>query len=610
MWLVKLDNAGVAIHWDRTYGGSLDDQNRSLQITSDGGFILGGPSNSPANGTKTTAAYSLSHDFYFVKTDSNGTIEWDAVVGGTNEEDLYRVKESPKGNFVAVGYSQSGIGGNKTTGNSGGQDFWMTMIDKDGNFLYDRNLGGGLGEYASDFLFTADPGYLIGGQTFSGISGDKTAGNYDPTHNTRDCWVVKLDCNFSVNLPNDTAICYNDPFLLDAYNNSYLGCQFLWQDSNADSIRTVNPTADITYTVTVTDVNGCTAIDDISLTVNPLPIVDLGNDTLICQGDSIILDAENTGTNYIWSTLENTQTIAVRSTNIYSVTVTDANQCQNNDALSLVIAPLPTPDLGSNQSICPGSSIPLNTGISGATYLWSTGATSPGISVDTAGRFYVTVTDAISCEGIDSIDISFFPIPTVDLGNDTSLCQGQTLILDAGNPGATYNWSNGPASQTITVSTASTYIVTVTNPSGCFVMDTIVVSVNPLPIINLDPNTNICQGDSLSLDAENPGATYLWSTTESSQTITVNSANTYSVTVTDVNSCSATDDIDISLSPLPSAHLGNDTSICQGAFVILNAENTRSHVQLVYWSNFANPHRFYSWNLFCNRYWCNRLFCY
>jgi hypothetical protein len=184
----------------------------------------------------------------------------------------------------------------------------------------------------------------------------------------------------------------------------------------------------------------------------------------------------------------------------------------------------------------------LDAGPGATSYLWSTGATSQTINGSTAGTYSVTVTNQYACESSDAVTITMGVVPTVALGQSQLLCNGQTATLDAGNPGSNYLWSTGATSQTITVSAAGTYIVNVTNPNGCVGRDTVEIDVSTLAV-NLGPNTNICDNGSQTLNAGNPGMTFLWSTGATSQSINVTQPGTYSVTVTDLQGCSAGDNI-------------------------------------------------------------------
>ena len=325
--------------------------------------------------------------------------------------------------------------------------------------------------------------------------------------------------------------------------------------------------------------------DDIVVDNYALPIVDLGNDQAICQGDSLELNAQNVGATYNWSTLENSQSIFVQNAGNYTVTVTDANNCSSTDDIDLTLISPPTFDLGPDQLICPNASLTLNTNISGQTYNWSTLENTQSISVNTAGTYYVTVTNAANCSAVDSITVSYYATPIVDLGNDTTICTGSTIDLDAQNSGLNFMWSTLESNQVITVSSPDTYSVTVTDANNCTVTDDIVVDNYALPIVDLGNDQAICQGDSLELNAQNAGATYNWSTLENTQSIFVQNAGNYAVTVTDANNCSSTDDIDLTLISPPAFDLGPDQLICPNASLTLN---TNISGQTYNWSTLEN----------------------
>ena len=124
------------------------------------------------------------------------------------------------------------------------------------------------------------------------------------------------------------------------------------------------------------------------------------------------------------------------------------------------------------------------------------------------------------------------------------LCGQHNLILDAENPGATYEWYNSTTNQTVSVTTTGTYYVAVTNADGCVGYDTIDVGFEMPPLVNLGPDTTIVAGSTLVLDA-GPGFTYEWSTGEMTQQITVDSTGTYSVIITDENGCTDADHIEV-----------------------------------------------------------------
>lgn len=192
-WVVKLAADGTK-QWDRTIGGSGDDVLRTIQLTSDGGYILGGSSTSPIGGDKTESPINpTSTDYWIVKLSSTGVKLWDKTIGGDNNDDLTSVYETADGGYFLGGYSFSDISGDKSEGViggiSGGADYWIVKLKADGTKEWDKTLGG----TGQDLLFAAQPlanagGYIVGGMSLSTASGNRTAA----LKGTSDYWIVKL----------------------------------------------------------------------------------------------------------------------------------------------------------------------------------------------------------------------------------------------------------------------------------------------------------------------------------------------------------------------------------------------------------------------------------
>lgn len=367
----------------------------------------------------------------------------------------------------------------------------------------------------------------------------------------------------SVSLGPDVTLCPGDDLLLDV---AQAGASYLWHDgSNASSylITSAGPVS-----VQLTDVNGCVATDAMNAVyASPTPI-DLGPDAVICQGDQLTLDANVIGASYLWSTGEQTPTIDVSTAGIFSVVVTQGS-CTVNDEIDVSVVVLPVADLGGDQTLCPGDAIVLDATTPGVSYLWSTGAVTPSITVSNGGTYSVTLTNGTGCTATDAVDIVAATPGAVDLGPDLTLCQGQNAVLDAALPGASYNWSTGATTPTITVSSSGSYSVDVTQGS-CMVSDQINVVVNIVPTVALGSDITLCAGDDMVFDATYPGATYSWSTGETTPFITVNSAATYSVTV-DLNGCTASDAVDVGVLSLDAIDLGPDATLCAGQTITLDA---------------------------------------
>ncbi|MGL5892579.1 MAG: T9SS type B sorting domain-containing protein, partial [Bacteroidia bacterium] len=167
-------------------------------------------------------------------------------------------------------------------------------------------------------------------------------------------------------------------------------------------------------------------------------------------------------------------------------------------------------------------------GVTAQQYLWNTGDTTSTLLVSAAGLYTVQVINQ-PCTLSSSMNLTVTPLPAVSLGSDTILCPGDVLTLDAQNAGANYNWNTGASSQSILVSAAGTYSVTVTD-QNCSAADTVNISITQN--IEFDETVSLCGSPGgVVLDAGNPGASYLWSTGETSQTISIQQAGTYWVSI-------------------------------------------------------------------------------
>ncbi|MCX7954428.1 MAG: proprotein convertase P-domain-containing protein [Bacteroidales bacterium] len=262
---------------------------------------------------------------------------------------------------------------------------------------------------------------------------------------------------------------------------------YTWSSGQNTANITVSPTTTQTYSVTVTDMKGCTSVSSFTVNVNgQASAINLGNDTTICQGQIVTLDAGNNFTNYIWNTGQQSQSIQVSESGTYWVHAT--NECGTmSDTIIITVNPLPNSNL-SNYSVCANEDLILSLHNNCATYLWSTGATTNSIIVPTQNpgiyTYQVTVTDCNGCTNIGTSNVIINPKPIVNLGNDTLICQDQTLLLNAGVHHS-YTWSNSSTSQTILFDASQypigtyTYAVTVTNDVGCSASDTIQITTDP-----------------------------------------------------------------------------------------------------------------------------------
>jgi hypothetical protein len=190
-WIVKTDSLGVK-QWDKDYGGFLDEKLFCIQQTMDKGYIMGGWSGSGISGDKTQPLWGPTgdHDYWIVKTDLVGNLQWEKAYGGTNNDELYSLQQTFDRGYILGGLSESGISGDKTQATWGGADYWIIKIDMNGNMAWDRDIGGtDMEPEFGNIAQTSDKGYVMAGRSASNMGGDKTENNLGIVQT----WAVKTD---------------------------------------------------------------------------------------------------------------------------------------------------------------------------------------------------------------------------------------------------------------------------------------------------------------------------------------------------------------------------------------------------------------------------------
>ncbi len=184
----------INIDWQRAVGGSFTDGVYKLAPTTDGGLISAGYTYSGISGNKTDDTKGMG-DYWVVKLDFTGAIEWQRTYGGTEYDKLESVIQTPEGGYLIGGYSFSNISGDKTEANwLGSIDIWILKLDATGNIEWQNTIGGSQSDYLGSLNNTSDGGYIIGAYSASGISGDKTEGSKGLT----DFWIIKLNASGNI----------------------------------------------------------------------------------------------------------------------------------------------------------------------------------------------------------------------------------------------------------------------------------------------------------------------------------------------------------------------------------------------------------------------------
>ncbi|WP_169788213.1 S8 family serine peptidase [Rufibacter tibetensis] len=342
-----------------------------------------------------------------------------------------------------------------------------------------------------------------------------------------------------------------------------------------------------TYKVILKAYDDCSGVytvtKEISIEALPDASIAASGSTTLCEGDKVTLSAvAGEGFTYLWSTGATTRTIEVGAGGSYRVTVTNASGCTaTSEVVQVIVNPLPIALITADGAtiFCEGEKVTLSApAAEGNAFLWSNGATTRSIEVNTAGNYTVTVTNANGCavtSEATTVKVNTLPVATIAVNGATTFCQGNSVVLIA-SEGSNYLWSNGATSRSIEVRTAGDYTVTVTNAAGCQVTSApLKVQVNDLPVatISASGTTRFCAGESVTLTATE-GSSYRWSTGATTRQIVVRASDDYSVTVFNALGCSAISDpvkLIVHPLPIPTIRITGSTTLCQGQRVTLVA---------------------------------------
>jgi hypothetical protein len=431
-----------------------------------------------------------------------------------------------------------------------------------GVLAQNTTLGGNLGN--CDFNTSFPNPTVIGGLTpntnytfrlFTNVT-------YDIAGSFTTCLTTPPPPTVSVN---STSICAGQSVTLTA-TPSTAGGTYLWSNGATTPTITVTPNATTSYSVSYTN-NGAGSGSG-TVTVNPLPNINAGLDQTACQGANVTLSGTG-GSSYTWDNgVSNGVAFVPNTTTTYTVTGTDANGCTNTDQVTVTVAPNPT--ISGNTVLCPSTTSQLTgSGTAAANNAWtSSNAAVASISntgVVTAisfGTSTITYTANTGCSVTTTVNVSN---PTAPAFNPiAAVCAGGVISL----PGASTNNVQGTWSPAVNNTQTTTYTFT---PSAgqCATNATLAVNVNPLPTINAGLDQTACQGANVTLSGTG-GSTYSWNNGVSNGVAFVpNTTTTYTVTGTDANGCTNTDQVTVTVAPNPT--LSGNTVICPNTTSQLSA---------------------------------------
>jgi len=196
--------------------------------------------------------------------------------------------------------------------------------------------------------------------------------------------------------------------------------------------------------------------------------------------------------------------------------------------------PLPVFNLGNDTALCIGETVAYNFSIPGATYSWNDGAATGQYTINHGGLYWLRINES-GCTKTDSITVNYKPLPVVNLGNDTTLCEGTGVVLTASNNNAVYQWNDGTTVSTLNVNKAGLYFVTA-NMAGCITKDSIYITYIPAPLFTLGNDTFICKEQEILLQPYlNTPVSYTWQNGSKSSFFSITDTGKYVLTVS--NEC-------------------------------------------------------------------------
>lgn len=343
----------------------------------------------------------------------------------------------------------------------------------------------------------------------------------------------------------DEVYTFQVPYIPATYYN--------WSITNGEIVDTGNNVVSVKFfdggsaTLSVNALNLCGSGNN-SITVNVIPsppVTAITTDDKICLGDGTTIFAdfgpEIINTKWFINDSLISDQIALYITPTQStdyIFYGDDGMCGNYDTIHIEVINTPAINIIGDTAYCSNQETLLTqTGGIFDSIKWSTNETTTTIKPTQTNNY--TVTGYFDeCSASTTTHVSIYEQPNAN-PSSISICENKSALLDAQNPGMQYLWSNNQTSQTIEVNTPGIYLVTVTN-AICTSTASAAVTQQFLPVVKLGSDTAICSNDKITLNAQNQGMTYLWSTGETTQTIKPSTTNTYAVTVS--NNCGAISD--------------------------------------------------------------------
>jgi len=382
----------------------------------------------------------------------------------------------------------------------------------------------------------------------------------------------------------DSNICLGDSALI----YGILDTTHYWVDSANPNVNLgTNDTLIVAPTQTTT-YWAITYNDTFAFTVgvhNP-PAQFVGNDTVLCEGDTMMRLVNLPGYDLLWSDSETDSALFSVDSGYHWLEIS-IYTCTKRDSFHVTFHEFPEFDLVEDTTICDYDNYFLSTGLSSPLlFNWSTGGTAAGISIVDSGIYSVTVTNE-NCAFSDSSYFSYYPEITLDLGQDKDFCYTPSSFITPSVVNANqFNWSNNASSDSIQVNTSGLYFLTVSNNGICEAVDSVQYNFYHEPTVNFTDDTAFfCDGDKVELLPQVVSGLpvdYAWSTTDNNTSIFTNQIGLFWVEVSNEH-CAQRDSIIVEMHDIIGVTLGQDISICEGESVTLEPKSFKP-VSSYYWN--------------------------
>lgn len=570
-FLAKFNNSGVR-QWGTYFGGTATDQATDCQVDGSGNVYLVGITNS-TNNIATTGAFQTTkgsgNDGMIAKFNAGGVLQWATYYGDVNNDDLYKASINSSSELLITGQTSAPNyhatpSAHQLSYAGGIIDGFLTKFDASGNRVYSTYLGGTGTDYIMSVEGKVSGGVYVCGVTTSSV-GISTPASFQSTitNTLNEGFVTKfIECAekpLSIASSN-TFLCKGTSASLSAIGSGYTSYSWSPIGSTSSSIS-VTPTTTITYTLFAnTSTVGCVYKTVQTITVDAsasMTVISNPTTGAICNGQSVLLYFGGSPTTQTWqpggSTLPSIS-VSPMVTTTYSVTGTSTlNGCTSTETITINVTTTPTL-ITTNYTICPGGTITLSA--SGApTYSWSTGATTPSISVSpTANTTYTVRGTNGTCSDVNSITVTTGTALGISIAPTTpTACFGNPVTVTA-NGATSYTWSTGANSSSISVTptvSITNYTVNATNGTCSGTRTINVIGIAPPTVSATSSSSALCIGSSATLIA-NGASTYTWNpgnVVGSTLAITPTITTTYTVVGRNGSGCTNTKTITINVSP-------------------------------------------------------------